>query len=233
MNKEMSALEQQSAMEDSRLRDIGIQLNLQETQGAQQAMADAEQARTAAITQGVQGLGAMAQQAANFFPLYMESKASKSLTKSQNAYNDMIAKNTLPKDFYDAAGKPLSYQAATAKVLNNPNLGTMTADSFENYLMGKGNKYIGGIDYMNYTAPPVNQSAVTATPPSPTAQQAGLLGVGNYNMLNPSYKRTSINTNPNLGMPASMGGEYNLYDWTLQPTAPAPMQEFNFGKYGE
>ena len=224
MNKELSALAQQSAMEDSRLRDIGIQLNLQETQGAQQAMADAEQARTAAITQGVQGLGAMAQQAANFFPLYMQSSSSKALGKNQQAYNDMIAKNTLPKDFYDAAGKPLSYQAATAKALNNPNLATMQANNFEDYLIGKGNKYIGGIDFMNYKAPAVNQSAVTATTPAPITNQ-------NYDL----YKSTGAQKanlggyTPN-GTPRNYFGIDNIQYNPFEMNFPAE-QEYDFGQY--
>lgn len=205
MNKELSALAQQSAMEDSRLRDIGIQLNLQETQGAQQAMADAEQARTAAITQGVQGLGAMAQQASAFFPLYMQSSSSKALGKNQQAYNDMISKNTLPKDFYDASGKPLSYQAAAAKALNNPNLGTMTTDSFEDYLIGKGNKYIRGINFMDYQAPQVNQNAVTAT----TSQSQN---INNQNV--PTIDWNQQNKASNYGKDGY--GAYNPYD--LFPT---------------
>jgi hypothetical protein len=219
MNKELSALAQQSAMEDSRLRDIGIQLNLQETQGAQQAMADAEQARAAAITQGVQGLGAMAQQAANFFPLYMQSSSSKALGKNQQAYNDMIAKNTLPKDFYDAAGKPLSYQAATAKALNNPNLATMQANNFEDYLIGKGNKYIGGIDFMNYKAP-VNQGTnlnydVNRNYAPKEGQGAGVL--------QPQYYQ----------QPYQQPYVYDPFSYNMgpsQPQAPA-LQEYDFGQY--
>jgi vacuolar-type H+-ATPase subunit H len=40
MGKEMSDLDKLSAEEDARLRDVGVQLNLEEVAGAQQAMAD-------------------------------------------------------------------------------------------------------------------------------------------------------------------------------------------------
>ena len=219
MGKDLMAREQMSAMEDARLDDIRFQLDTTMAQGAQQAAADAEQARTAAITQGVQGLGAMAQQAANFFPLYMQSSSSKALGKNQTAYNDMIAKNTLPKDFYDAAGKPLSYQAATAKALNNPNLGTMTTDAFEDYLIGKGNKYIGGIDFMNYKAP-VNQGTnfnydVNRNYAPKEGQGAGVL--------QPQYYQQPYQQ-PYVYDPFS----YNM--GPLQPQAPA-QQEYDFGQY--
>ena len=215
MGKDLMAREQMSAMEDARLDDIRFQLDTTMAQGAQQAMADAEQARTAAITQGIQGMGAMAQQAANFFPLYMQSNASKALGKNQQAYNDMISKGTLPKDFYDASGKPLSYQAAAAKALNNPNLGTMTADSFEDYLIGKGNKFIRGIDFMNYQAPQVNQNAVTVTSQPTTTSQIGMSGLYNPN-----------------GTPRNYLGNYSIqYNPFEMNFPPINEQEFDFMQY--
>jgi hypothetical protein len=70
MGKEMSDLEKLSAQEDSRLRDIGVQLDLGEVEGAQAAAANAETARAAAISQGMQGITSLAQQGMQMAPLY-------------------------------------------------------------------------------------------------------------------------------------------------------------------
>lgn len=81
MSKELQALEMATAQEESRLRDIGVQLDLQEVQGAQQAVADAEAAKRQAIQQGAQGLVSLGQQAAAAAPLYAKNQGAKAVTK--------------------------------------------------------------------------------------------------------------------------------------------------------
>jgi hypothetical protein len=73
MGKEMSDLEKLSAQEDARLRDVGVQLDLAEVEGAQQAQADAAQARAAAISQGMQQVGSAVQQGIGLVPLYQQN----------------------------------------------------------------------------------------------------------------------------------------------------------------
>lgn len=68
--KEMSDLAKLSAQEDSRLRDVGVQLDLAEVEGAQQAAADAEAARAAAMQQGMQSATSAVQQGLQLAPLY-------------------------------------------------------------------------------------------------------------------------------------------------------------------
>jgi hypothetical protein len=58
------------AQEDSRLRDINVQLDLQEVQGAQLAARDAQEAQNLAIEQGIAGVASMGQQAMDFIPLF-------------------------------------------------------------------------------------------------------------------------------------------------------------------
>ena len=70
MGAELQKLEQLSAQEESRLRDIGVQLDLQEVQGAQEAARDAEARAYAAQKQVVQGVGDTAQQALGMVALY-------------------------------------------------------------------------------------------------------------------------------------------------------------------
>ena len=57
MGSELQQLDKLSAMEDSRLRDIGVQLDLEEVKGAQEAARDAEQLAIAAEQAGIQGVG--------------------------------------------------------------------------------------------------------------------------------------------------------------------------------
>jgi len=75
MSKELQGLEIATAQEDSRLRDIGIQLDLGEVQGAQQAAADAQQASAAAMQQGMTSAAGALQSAISTIPLYQQNNA--------------------------------------------------------------------------------------------------------------------------------------------------------------
>jgi len=70
MGQELTALENKQLQEESRLRDIGVQLDLGEVSGAQLAAANAQELRAQSMQQGFQGLTSMAQQVAQFAPLY-------------------------------------------------------------------------------------------------------------------------------------------------------------------
>ena len=70
MGQELMNLEQLSAQEESRLRDMGYNLDLGEVQGAQQAAADAQRAAAAATAQGMQSVQSLGQQAVQMAPLY-------------------------------------------------------------------------------------------------------------------------------------------------------------------
>jgi len=73
MSKELTDLAMLSAQEDARLRDINVQLNLEEVAGAQQAMADSAVARSQAIQQGMQQAGSAVQGAIDLVPLYQQN----------------------------------------------------------------------------------------------------------------------------------------------------------------
>jgi len=70
MGEELANLAKLSATEDSRLRDVGVQLDLGEAEGAQQAARDAQEAKNLATTQAMQGVGSMIQQGAQMLPLF-------------------------------------------------------------------------------------------------------------------------------------------------------------------
>lgn len=100
--KEMADLAKLSAQEDSRLRDIGVQLDLAEVEGAQQAAADAEAARAAAIQQGMQSATSAVQQGLQFAPLY-----GKDLGAQKAAFGKMEFTPEEFAKFESLGGKPL------------------------------------------------------------------------------------------------------------------------------
>jgi hypothetical protein len=81
MGKELMGIEQQIVNEDSRLRDIGVQLDLGEVEGAQLAARDAQEARAAAMAQGFEGLTSLGQQALNLVPLYQKTAEARNMQK--------------------------------------------------------------------------------------------------------------------------------------------------------
>ena len=78
MGQEMLDIEAQRVAEESRLRDIGVQLDLGEVEGAQLAARDAQEAAAASTAQGFQGLVSTAEQGLNMVPLFMGGGASQS-----------------------------------------------------------------------------------------------------------------------------------------------------------
>lgn len=74
MGAEMTDIQKQQVAEQSRLRDLGVQLNLGEVEGQQMMAANADQAATASTAQGIQGLVSTAQQGLNMMPLYFKNE---------------------------------------------------------------------------------------------------------------------------------------------------------------
>lgn len=87
MTKEQDALNKQVVAEDSRLRDINVQLDLETVAGAQQAAAQAADARQADLTQGFQGLTNMAQQGVGMLPLYMKDATARQVSNIQKQFD--------------------------------------------------------------------------------------------------------------------------------------------------
>lgn len=70
MGKELTEIERLKVAEDARLRDLNVQLDLGEIEGAQMAAANAEQMKNQALEQGFAGVTSAATQGANLIPLY-------------------------------------------------------------------------------------------------------------------------------------------------------------------
>jgi len=83
MSKELTALEKAAAEEEGRLRDIGVQLDLGEVAGAQQAMRDAQNNQAAAVQQGIAGVGQIASGVAQLAPTYGKSEGVREFDKGQ------------------------------------------------------------------------------------------------------------------------------------------------------
>ena len=72
MGKELTEIERLKVAEDARLRDLNVQLDLGEIEGAQMAAANAQEMSTAAMEQGFAGVTSAATQAANQIDLYQK-----------------------------------------------------------------------------------------------------------------------------------------------------------------
>jgi len=74
MGAEMTEIEKEIIDENSRLRDLGVQLDLGEVEGQQKAAADAQQASAAYTEAGFKGLADTAQMGLNMTPLFAKTK---------------------------------------------------------------------------------------------------------------------------------------------------------------
>jgi hypothetical protein len=74
MGKELTEIERLKVAEDARLRDLNVQLDLGEIEGAQMAAANAQEMSAAAMEQGFAGVTSAATQGANLIPLYGKTK---------------------------------------------------------------------------------------------------------------------------------------------------------------
>lgn len=72
MGKELTDIQKDIINEESRLRDLGFQLDTEEAAGAQLAARGAEEASAAATAQGFQGLASTAQQGLDMVNLYQK-----------------------------------------------------------------------------------------------------------------------------------------------------------------
>ena len=79
MGQDMQQLEMLSAQEEGRLRDIGVQLDLEEVAGAQLAAANAQELAAQATSQGMEGVTSLGSQLAEKAPLFERNRAAEQL----------------------------------------------------------------------------------------------------------------------------------------------------------
>ena len=93
MGKEMTDIENKQIAEQSRLRDLGVQLDLGEVEGAQMAAANAEEASAAATSQGIQGVIGTAQQGLAMMPLFFKGGNKVDLSTATQSGNNVDMSN--------------------------------------------------------------------------------------------------------------------------------------------
>lgn len=170
MGQELMGLEKLSADEESRLRDINVQLDLGEVQGAQLAAADAQEARAAAMTQGFQGVTQMAGYAAEMVPLYMQSAAGKQLGKQEAAYNAAAAAGTLDPRF-----KGKNYKQAMG-IIYNQDIDKMGQAEYTDWMGKQSKAFIKQNNPLTYKFPETPQSRLEAE-----QYMRGTIGTGYMN----------------------------------------------------
>jgi hypothetical protein len=74
MGQDMTNIQNKQIAEQSRLRDLGVQIDLGEVQGQQMAAKDAEEAAAAATAQGFERLTSTMQQGLNMIPFFAKGK---------------------------------------------------------------------------------------------------------------------------------------------------------------
>ena len=94
MGQELTDIEKDIINEQSRLRDLGVQLDLGEVEGQQLMARDAQEAATAATMEGFQGLASTAQQGLEMVPLFQKTASVKQLGKMQSEAQKLNPKMT-------------------------------------------------------------------------------------------------------------------------------------------
>jgi hypothetical protein len=137
MGQDLMGLEKLSAAEDSRLRDVEAQINMEEAAGAQLARANFEELAGRATTQGMQGIVNVGQAAASFVPLYMKDAdaaakmaADAAAAKGQNL-NGTLTSAQIQKNAQSAFAPQLKSMGLPSTPMQNP-----TAQLNQNYLAG-------------------------------------------------------------------------------------------------
>jgi len=129
MGQDLQQLEMLSAQEEGRLRDIGVQLDLEEVAGAQLAAANAQELAAQATTQGMQGVTSLGSQLAEQAPLF-EKTASARQTKQIS--------NTLAKEFkLDQPG--IQQSIARQGMVDGSDfskVGTLSPEDFKEFMLG-------------------------------------------------------------------------------------------------
>jgi hypothetical protein len=127
MGQELQQLEMLSAQEEGRLRDIGVQLDLEEVAGAQLAAANAQELQAQALQQGMEGVTSLGTQLADQAPTFEKTAVGRQTQKLSD---------TLTKDFglnQASIQQTLASQGVVDGV-DFSKVGTMKPDEFQAFL---------------------------------------------------------------------------------------------------
>lgn len=127
MGQELQQLEMLSAQEEGRLRDIGVQLDLEEVAGAQLAAANAQELQAQALQQGMEGVTSLGEKFAEQAPTFDKTAVAKQSQKLSNA---------LTKDFgmNQAAIQQTLASKGVVDGVDFSKVGTMEPEAFQAFL---------------------------------------------------------------------------------------------------
>jgi hypothetical protein len=131
MGQELQGIQEKIINEDSRLRDIGVQLDLGEVEGAQLAARDAEEASAQAMQEGFQGLSSTLQQGLGMVPLFQKTASAKQLGKMQSEAQKLNP-NMTQADFQ----KQVASLSGTKGFESLAGVGAMDANAFNATMSG-------------------------------------------------------------------------------------------------
>jgi hypothetical protein len=98
MAQEMQKLEQITAQEESRLRDVGVQLDLAEAEGAQEASAAAAMAAAEATRQGAESLGQAAIAVGGAIPAFQKTRGTRQYNRAQRQFERGQRQGLIPPE---------------------------------------------------------------------------------------------------------------------------------------
>ena len=197
MQQEQTQLEKLVAGEDSRLRDLKTQLDLQEAIGAQEAAADAQRAEAMAVQQGMAGLTSLAGQAASLAPLYEKSAGARGFNRFDRAYGQAKG-GASSQDFMSGVDvSSLSMNNDQRAILKQAgSIGQMSTSQYTYFMSGfspqttRGFMLAAGVQPTNYDASRFQDPNLKYT--VPTQYQGGTAGSSNIPNM---YYDSGINLN--------------------------------------
>lgn len=127
MGDELQQLEMLSAQEEGRLRDIGVQLDLEEVAGAQLAAANAQELSAQAMQQGFEGVTSLGSQLAEKAPLFEKGSAGRQ-------FNRMESLGMKNNKLSDADIQSKVAAAGTVGGTDFSRVGDMTREQYINYM---------------------------------------------------------------------------------------------------
>lgn len=136
MGSEMQALDKLQAAEESRLRDVGMGLDLAEVEGAQLKAREAETRSQAATKQALEGVVSMAGQVASMAPLYSKSAGAKQFGKlASDAEKAGLTQEAFQKQLADFGAKSPTFG-------NLAGVGAMNPLEFQAFMGGLSPDYL-------------------------------------------------------------------------------------------
>lgn len=148
MAQRLFDIETKKAGEEGRLLDMGMNLDVMEAAGAQEAARDAQMAKAAAIEGGMSALQSGVQTAVEAAPLYAKTRSAKENEKLMAEFTKMQeAGNVDPNlSYYDWVGKQLGldFTGAQSDMVKQAMLSEVDAKLFKD-LYGKIPVFGGGI----------------------------------------------------------------------------------------